>query len=300
MSCHLSCMICECSFCSRFPCLCFIVDMQLFLCFRFALFSLGNIGEGLISSVVVSGTLRHRWLPVNEVMLMKGHVTCYRSGRHYLIVMMFCTVLCNETWTWCNSKQSYIIALCYVRGDEQMIGWSMISYDGMKKKERHRERERLHEETGVKKGGNKKEGGVRDEGGKGREWWASESKVKSPLVWQLPACTLLFNWLSTSTPSLRLECCEVGCFTCDVEATTGWAHWSRCAFASVYSNRSFVCGFFSSSCHCWVDACKPTDCFLLQHNNLSPWIVNLQSRKYKNCYYMRSSLFILKTRRWRA
>lgn len=142
MSCHLSCMICECSFCSRFPCLCFIVDMQLFLCFRFALFSLGNIGEGLISSVVVSGTLRHRWLPVNEVMLMKGHVTCYRSGRHYLIVMMFCTVLCNETWTWCNSKQSYIIALCYVRGDEQMIGWSMISYDGMKKKGRQTERER--------------------------------------------------------------------------------------------------------------------------------------------------------------
>lgn len=27
------------------------------------------------SDVVISGTLRHRWLPVNEVMLLKGHVT---------------------------------------------------------------------------------------------------------------------------------------------------------------------------------------------------------------------------------
>lgn len=151
--------------------------------------------------------------------------------------------------------------------------------EGWRAKGGERERERMHEETGDRKGGNTKEGGVRDEGEKGWAWWASESKVRYPLVWQLPACTLLFSWLSASTPSLRLDCClfkwdqgfprlhtEVGCFTCDVDATTERARWSGCVSVCLLRERVtvqqwqtlgsqidlFPSGSISSSCHCWV------------------------------------------------
>lgn len=186
---------------------------------------------------------------MNKVTLMKGHVTRHvnrRSGRHYLIAMMLCPVFVHRPHS-CS-------VLCHRGWTDERLGQDQQWRDEERKE--GRERERLHEETGDGKGGNMKKGGVRDEGEKGWAWWASESKVKSPLVWQLPACTLLFSWLSASTPSLRPDFCqwlhiEVGCFTCDVGATTEWAHWSGCVCVSVYllcvavtnsrqTNRSFL------------------------------------------------------------
>lgn len=140
---------------------------------------------------------------MNEVMLTKGHVNwhvhhCF--GRHYLTATMHCPVLCNVTWTQCaGSKQSYILALRYVIRDERMIGWGRISNGGMKRKE---EGEGAWRDRLDRKGGSMKEGGVRDEGEKGVDMVSQQ--VKSPLVWQLPACTLLSNGLSIITVSSQL------------------------------------------------------------------------------------------------
>lgn len=56
----------------------------------------------------------------------------------------------------------YVIALHYVTGDEQMNGWGRISEGG-----REGRRERLHEETDDRRGGDTKEGGVREGRGLG-------------------------------------------------------------------------------------------------------------------------------------
>lgn len=138
---------------------------------------------------------------LNEVMPMKGHVT---FARHYLIVMMPCLVSCNITWAQCAGvKQRYIIALGYVTEDERMNGWAWMSIWEMKrKKEKGREKKR--------RGGCVKRPVIGREGwgrGWGIAWSANERKAKPPLVWQLRACTLLFSWLPTSTPSPQFEFC---------------------------------------------------------------------------------------------
>lgn len=147
-------------------------------------------------------------------MQRKANIVCRLQTKiHY------CSALCHRGWTDERLGQD----------QEETEGEFAIGGEGIRRREGWEMREK------------------RSEGGGEREaWCASESKVKSPLIWQLPACTLLFSWLPATWILLIAASwvlciqvkaglhTEVGCFTCDTEAKTEWAHWSGCVRASVW------------------------------------------------------------------
>lgn len=147
---------------------------------------------------------------------------------------MPCPISHNVALTqFAGAGQRCIIALRYVTVDEQMNGRATTSSWGVRRERRDEERER-------------REGWKMGEKVGQSACWANESKVKAPLLWQLRACTLLFD-SQTSTSSLRLR---VLCFKveaglssvvrtfncdniCDVEAASKWNIWCGCCRASV-------------------------------------------------------------------
>lgn len=129
---------------------------------------------------------------------MRSHMTWHVnrcSCRHHLTI--FRLVLCSVLRTHHTaSKQSHIYAGRYVTEDEQK--WS----DGGMKR---REGEKVHEEVVIGRKEKQSRGGVRDQSVKGCAPRPGRAKLYL-LLWQLPACTLPTNGLSTSTPSGPLAC----------------------------------------------------------------------------------------------